>query len=854
MEEAKQELLADSLVEGESLSAASSSGVLGEKLLLSQHGDMIDTIEEEEDVESPDATPANSVVKKAVVIMEEEDEEEDGGRGLIGSHAKCGDAEGSPLLSMTRGAEAVPPPMSTTMTATTTIETLTSRGDSVTGTDGLGMITVEINEMERQRSHHHQEMSSTTRTSVKRDDDMMKMGFGSGANVEKQITREESLHRERHEEMQTSTTSSTVVAKDLGEIKDKNLTQILNMHTHGFTQSDDSLTNAVQQKNYTYGNQQEYMTTTTTTANHSDLSGFSSDTTHQAQSDYTEYKVPETNQGQPDLLQFSSSYPMQEEAPAAPSPPILPPKKSHAVVEQVPQYLEEAESEEQEEEEEEEEEIPAKFPAAVVIDEPQEEEPIHDDRNSGIDHQASARSSQAMDENRLTDIQIMVQEASFQATSDSEDDDNGKRLSLQSEEADREVQEPSAAFDERENQEMNDYQDQMEYESSIPQPEPEPIPEPEPVLQYEPEPEPVPQYEPEPEPVPQYEPELEPVPQYEPEPEPDYDSHEELKIQEKPDIVDDAKIDSNRDMVAETMKVISEVHEVMQKHDVQPSFGESDEEEKSNQSQSINANNWLSMQPDIQPSSHDNAENDDQPQQVSEPINLPPTDTGLEYPTQQDEMIGHVANYEATPPQSYPEDDSHQYYGGDDADADDAVPPPLPPPLVDAPGVSQYSADDYVPPENTDQQLLIDVDTEVPRLSYNSNQGVSNDMYQNDTQPYSYSPAYQQNMDDMTGEYRNPQEDVSRRGEDEQMMGAHLAQQGHSGLPTPPPDSPSLMMQEGQHDHSGPEWMASPSKISTQSDHAVHEPIYPPMSSTENEYPAALSHENGNEVEVDEFL
>ena len=71
----------------------------------------------------------------------------------------------------------------------------------------------------------------------------MRMGYGA----ERQFTREESLHHERHEEMRSSTTSSTVAAKDLPpEIRDKNLTQILNMHTHGFTQSDDSLTNAMQ--------------------------------------------------------------------------------------------------------------------------------------------------------------------------------------------------------------------------------------------------------------------------------------------------------------------------------------------------------------------------------------------------------------------------------------------------------------------------------------------------------------------------------------------------------------------------------------------------------------------------------
>ena len=78
VEEAKQELLApESQLEGDSVGAASLTAVIGEKMLLSQHGDMIDTIEEEEDIESPVATP-NNIVKEAVVIMEEDGDSEDG--------------------------------------------------------------------------------------------------------------------------------------------------------------------------------------------------------------------------------------------------------------------------------------------------------------------------------------------------------------------------------------------------------------------------------------------------------------------------------------------------------------------------------------------------------------------------------------------------------------------------------------------------------------------------------------------------------------------------------------------------------------------------------------------------------
>ena len=71
------------------------------------------------------------------------------------------------------------------------------------------------------------------------------------------------------------------------------------------------------------------------------------------------------------------------------------------------------------------------------------------------------------DHNKLSDIQILVQEASFQATSDSEDDDNLKRLSMQSE-----VAEVATVVPEEEEEEKEEEQDEEEEEESQPPEQP----------------------------------------------------------------------------------------------------------------------------------------------------------------------------------------------------------------------------------------------------------------------------------------------------------------------------------------------------------------------------------------------
>ena len=155
-----------------------------------------------------------------------------------------------------------------------------------------GAVTVEINDM-----------NSQSQISTQESHRISSSNFPLQQQQQRETTTTYQQQQQRHIHQETTSSSVTTTTSTSQQpspmLKDKNLTQIYNMH--GLTQSDDSITTAMQ-KNYAYGNQKEYTAYATTTT---------------------------TNESQ-DLLQF---YSHEEESRSAAhsashSPPILPPKKS----------------------------------------------------------------------------------------------------------------------------------------------------------------------------------------------------------------------------------------------------------------------------------------------------------------------------------------------------------------------------------------------------------------------------------------------------------------------------------------------------------------------------------------------
>ena len=475
-------------------------------------------------------------------------------------------------------------------------------------------------------------------------------------------------------------------------------------------------------------------------------------------------------------------------------------------------------------------------------------------------------------DNKLTDIQIMVQEASFQATSDSEDDDNLKRLSMQSDRSNDAVVTQSMGFNEPIEEAMP--------EPQVPEMDPEPM-----HHQYQ----------------------MDHASDYGPQQDIEedtmnyhqYDDHHEMTnyTQEPGNLAHDEVSEErpeveSRDMMAETMKVISEVHEVMQKHDVQPSTGESDEDDIDHSNPV--ANNWLSMQ-QPNPQQHVTEAQDEIPNQIDEEPLMPPEmmmnygSSSAPYPEEPEER-GQVGEgfqdgetlmhqereeeerEEEERKEEEREEEEREPDYGKGVEEEEPVMGQYHHGLRDSQGLNgdaydginmayalpvQDDGDDSCLPAN--DLLQTEHENGLPSL-----QGYNNGVYHDEQE------AEEQEAEEEMG---LPSQDI---GQEDNFMydQSHLLQHGlsqqeqqqqqqHGGLPTPPPDSPSLLMQpddqqqlDMQQQHH-PDWMASPSKITTQPHEMETETGYssmPPMMppSLGNDY--QMPQGNGGDIEPDEFL
>ena len=366
-------------------------------------------------------------------------------------------------------------------------------------------------------------------------------------------------------------------------------------------------------------------------------------------------------------------------------------------------------------------------------------------------------------------------------------------------------------------------------------------------------------------------------------------------------------------MMAETMKVISEVHEVMQKHDVQPSNGESDEDEAAAAANADYhamdpmANNWLSMQqhpgePRMEPAV--------EPPRVEEADLIQ-----VEQPDLMGEMMAPNAGFEPTSymnPEPAPADEEEEEEE-EEEDRDEA--PPVPPyhgnmdfatsemdyglPVYSQSHAPDYDSHEEPPPtheETTPSQLppshdLLnhfepDVPPQQPEEAAAYDYGGNEELLPSSFNPPEMTTTTRMSQEGMGGYPEDEEEEREMLGGEEQdeapveaapdfyeervRLSSSMGHNGdghHEGLPTPPPDSPSLLLPEGQQQlaeadddhhhydsHPHPEsshWMASPSKMggAELGNDASYPPTMMTMPPDAHEYPTQQM-----APESDEFL